>query len=83
MTGPLASNGKTARLTERAVEAAERNVAANPPNKGMHMQETTSPGPEIFAFGPYKLSVAARLLEREGTPVLLGSRALDLLIVLA
>jgi predicted ATPase len=48
----------------------------------MHMQETTSPGPEIFAFGPYKLSVAERLLEREGTAVLLGSRALDLLIVL-
>jgi predicted ATPase/DNA-binding winged helix-turn-helix (wHTH) protein len=46
------------------------------------MQETTSSNREIFVFGPYRLSVAERLLEREGAPVHLGSRALDLLIAL-
>ena len=36
-----------------------------------------------IAFGPFRLSPQARLLERDGEPVPLGSRALDLLCLLA
>lgn len=38
--------------------------------------------PDIAAFGPFRLSPAARFIERDGEPVVLGDRALDLLIVL-
>lgn len=37
---------------------------------------------EIACFGPFRLSAARRELERDGMPVALGPRALDLLIVL-
>ena len=35
-----------------------------------------------FRFGPYRLTPVERLLERDGCPVVVGSRALDLLIIL-
>jgi predicted ATPase/DNA-binding winged helix-turn-helix (wHTH) protein len=35
-----------------------------------------------FAFGPFRLFAAERRLEQDGTPVRLGGRALDLLILL-
>lgn len=38
---------------------------------------------EVVTFGPFKLSPVARTLEKDGEPVKLGSRALDILIVLA
>jgi predicted ATPase/DNA-binding winged helix-turn-helix (wHTH) protein len=37
---------------------------------------------QIAAFGPYRLFPSKRLLETDGAPVQLGSRALDLLILL-
>jgi DNA-binding winged helix-turn-helix (wHTH) protein len=37
---------------------------------------------EVTAFGPFRLSPVARTLEKNGEPVKLGSRALDILIVL-
>jgi DNA-binding winged helix-turn-helix (wHTH) protein len=37
---------------------------------------------EIIEFGPFRLRAAQRLLERDGAPVSLGSRALDILIAL-
>src|ERR1700677_3646164 len=40
-------------------------------------------GPRVIAFGPFRLSVAERLIERSGEPMQLGSRAMDLLIALA
>jgi predicted ATPase/DNA-binding winged helix-turn-helix (wHTH) protein len=41
------------------------------------------PDPGAFAaFGPFRLRPAARLLERDGVPVELGGRALDILIAL-
>jgi DNA-binding winged helix-turn-helix (wHTH) protein len=46
------------------------------------MREQTTSARESFTFGPYSLNVPKRLLERDGTPVVLGSRALDLLITL-
>lgn len=46
------------------------------------MYETANASKGIFAFGPYRLNVTEKLLERDGTPVLLGSRALDLLVAL-
>ena len=36
----------------------------------------------MLAFGPFRLFPAERRLEKEGSPVRLGGRALDLLIVL-
>jgi predicted ATPase/DNA-binding winged helix-turn-helix (wHTH) protein len=45
------------------------------------------PGPhphhdDVIVFGPFQLQVASRLLRRDGEPVALGGRALDLLITL-
>src|SRR6185436_18384825 len=37
---------------------------------------------DIICFGPFRLAPAARTLERNGVPLELGSRALDILIVL-
>src|SRR6267142_1903697 len=37
---------------------------------------------EIISFGPFRLYAAQRLIEREGVPLHLGGRALDILIVL-
>jgi DNA-binding response OmpR family regulator len=34
------------------------------------------------SFGPFRLSAAERLLKRNGVPLQLGSRALDILVVL-
>src|SRR6266852_2662424 len=37
---------------------------------------------DVIRFGPFRLSTAERILEKEGVPVRLGSRALDILITL-
>jgi predicted ATPase/DNA-binding winged helix-turn-helix (wHTH) protein len=49
-----------------AESEAEPNVAAD----------------EVISFGPFRLFAAQRLIERAGTPLHLGSRALDILVVL-
>lgn len=36
----------------------------------------------VASFGPFRLSAAARLLDKDGVPVHLGGRALSLLITL-
>ncbi|MGO4379518.1 winged helix-turn-helix domain-containing protein [Pseudoduganella sp. RAF53_2] len=43
-------------------------------------QLSTSP---VIEFGPYRLFSSARRLEKDGAPVKIGSRALDILICLA
>jgi predicted ATPase/DNA-binding winged helix-turn-helix (wHTH) protein len=45
---------------------------------------TTPPaqGPEIISFGPFSLVAGERLLTRDGVPVELSTRALDILMVL-
>ena len=40
-------------------------------------------GDAIISFGPFRLSPATRALEKNGVPLTLGHRALDILIVLA
>jgi predicted ATPase/DNA-binding winged helix-turn-helix (wHTH) protein len=42
----------------------------------------TQPSGEVVTFGPFRLFPRARLLERDGAPVELGGRALDILIAL-
>ncbi|HEY6644490.1 ATP-binding protein [Povalibacter sp.] len=42
----------------------------------------TGPDDGIASFGPFRLSPATRQLERDGVPLALGDRALDILIVL-
>ncbi len=37
---------------------------------------------EVISFGPFRLHAAQRLIERKGTPLHLGGRALDILIAL-
>ena len=37
---------------------------------------------DVICFGPFRLSISERALEKEGVPVRLGSRALDILITL-
>jgi predicted ATPase/DNA-binding winged helix-turn-helix (wHTH) protein len=37
---------------------------------------------QVAEFGPFRLSTAERLLEKQGAPLSLGSRALDILIML-
>ena len=39
-------------------------------------------GPMAFSFGPFRIAPHARLLERDGLPVPLSSRAFDLLCLL-
>ncbi len=51
----------------------------------MNVMETLTkrpPSPDLICFGPFRLSVAERVLEKEGVAVRLGSRALDILIAL-
>src|SRR6476646_2357836 len=42
---------------------------------------TSSPG-DSASFGPFRLFPTARVIERNGVPLALGDRALDILIVL-
>ena len=46
------------------------------------MTKTASQAKDGLSFGPFHLAAGERLLTREGAPVELGSRALDILIVL-
>ena len=46
------------------------------------MDLTMAPGKDVLSFGPFRLIAAERLLTREGAPVQLGARALDILIAL-
>jgi DNA-binding winged helix-turn-helix (wHTH) protein len=51
----------------------------------MNIMDARSKGPlspDLICFGPFRLSVAERVLEKEGVRVRLGSRALDILIAL-
>ena len=51
----------------------------------MNIMDTRSKGPlcpDQIYFGPFRLSVTERVLEKEGVRVRLGSRALDILIAL-
>jgi DNA-binding winged helix-turn-helix (wHTH) protein len=51
----------------------------------MNVMETLikrPPSPDPICFGPFRLSVAERVLEKEGVAVRLGSRALDILVAL-
>jgi len=46
------------------------------------MVPTMAPSKDILSFGPFRLAPSERLLTREGAPVELGARALDILIAL-
>src|SRR6266436_4015099 len=48
----------------------------------MDAQSRCSVSQDVICFGPFRLSGSARVLEKEGGPVQLGSRALDILIAL-
>ncbi len=43
---------------------------------------TSRSAPDIAAFGPFTLSVPKRVLQKDGVPLKIGSRALDILITL-
>src|SRR5262245_59811438 len=46
------------------------------------MVRTVASSKDVLLFGPFRLVPGERLLTREGTPVELGARALDILIAL-
>jgi predicted ATPase/DNA-binding winged helix-turn-helix (wHTH) protein len=48
----------------------------------MDAQYKGSVSQDVICFGPFRLSTTERVLEKEGRPVRLGSRALDILIAL-
>ena len=48
----------------------------------MNAQSKAPLSPDLICFGPFRLSVTERVLERGGVRVRLGSRALDILIAL-
>jgi DNA-binding winged helix-turn-helix (wHTH) protein len=48
--------------------------------KMMDTQTKRPLSPDPICFGPFRLSVTERVLEKEGVPVRLGSRTLDILI---
>lgn len=54
------------------------------PDTALHIGvfRMNSPDSGIASFGPFRLSPAARSIEKEGVPLPLGHRALDILIVL-
>ncbi|PTD27073.1 ATP-binding protein [Sphingomonas fennica] len=47
------------------------------------MTDFSAQSSDVLSFGPFSLAASERLLTREGTPVELGARALDILIRLA
>src|ERR1043165_3839702 len=57
----------------RRMRARRRNVMSI---------EVNPAAPESVSFGPYHLFPGARVLQKAGTPVAWGSRALDILIAL-
>jgi DNA-binding winged helix-turn-helix (wHTH) protein len=46
------------------------------------MMTPTAPAREVISFGPFSLVTSERLLTREGAPVELSARALDILVAL-
>src|SRR5262249_49891631 len=46
------------------------------------MVPTVTPSNDVLSFGPFRLAPSERLLTKEGAPVELGARALDILIAL-
>ena len=48
----------------------------------MDAQSRWSASQDVLCFGPFRLTASERVLEKEGIPVRLGSRALDILIAL-
>jgi len=51
----------------------------------MNIMDARSIGPlspDLIRFGPFRLSITERVLEKDSVPVRLGSRALDILIAL-
>jgi predicted ATPase/DNA-binding winged helix-turn-helix (wHTH) protein len=59
----------------------ERESQGHATSGGSAAGPAAPPG-RIASFGPFRLLPTERVLERNGTPVKLGSRALDILIVL-
>lgn len=51
-------------------------------NNHLHPKPRVPEGDEVIEFGPFRLQVAGRLLQRNGVAVKLGSRSLDILIAL-
>src|SRR5260370_30818198 len=52
---------------------------------GMNIMDTQTKGPlspDPICFGPFRLSITERVLEKDGVPVRLSSRAFDILIAL-
>ena len=61
---------------------AKQENAQNLALIGKQPDNTPSPQGEVFSFGPFRLFPAARAFEKNGAPIALGDRALDILMAL-
>ena len=66
----------TGRLTPRA-QPPRVQGEADPSSAG-----ASAPQGTVASFGPFRLHATERILEKNGTPLTIGSRALDILITL-
>jgi DNA-binding winged helix-turn-helix (wHTH) protein len=64
-------------VTGAGTMCSNQPISFHPANAAFHEAQRA-----VASFGPFHLSPAARLIERDGLPLALGGRALDLLIVL-
>ncbi|HLY79011.1 MAG TPA: winged helix-turn-helix domain-containing protein, partial [Caulobacteraceae bacterium] len=60
-----------------------RSGAARRRTRPVASRDRAAAGPSALAFGPFRLLPAQRRLERDGEPLRIGGKALDLLVVLA
>jgi predicted ATPase/DNA-binding winged helix-turn-helix (wHTH) protein len=71
--GPISLEVRTLKLLPAYAEAKRMWMTDDAPYHA----------PEVISFGPFRLNPAQRLLEKSGTQLHLGARALEILIVLA
>jgi len=77
----LRAEAASPRLGRQVGIPIELAVARSAARDGTVAEPRSAHG-DIIAFGPFQLRAAERLLEKDGVPLKLGSRALDILIAL-
>ena len=75
----VAMNGRS----QQQLSTEQLRWHSNAPDEGVNGNRVQAEaGPTAFAFGPFRIVPYARLLERDGSPAPVSSRAFDLLCLL-
>jgi predicted ATPase/DNA-binding winged helix-turn-helix (wHTH) protein len=69
-------------VTKRHTFQSERSMPGPHPATQIVSQGGARAAGDIISFGPFRLFTAARSLEKDGIPIGLGNRALDILLLL-